>query len=255
MVTGTSADHTPPHLLLEATGLAKRYGDARVLDGVSLSLRPGTIVGLVGPNGAGKTTLLNLLSGMLPGDGGEVRYLGEPVNLDRHPEARQLLGLMLGGRMLIPELRPREYWDFLGAMYGVDSETVAARTAPLIEMLQLPPQLGKPIKHLSTGTQKKVEFVAALLHEPRVLLFDEPFEALDPPTVADLTATTRDYVERAGAAAIISSHILPYVRPLATEVQLLWRGRLYEPATLVAHLRASGEELELRRWRGVLEVA
>jgi ABC-2 type transport system ATP-binding protein len=241
--------------LLRAASLRKAYGGTTVLDGLDLSLAPGAILGLVGPNGAGKTTLLNVLTGMIPADSGEVVFDGVPVDFDREPERRRQLGLMLGGRLLVPELRPGEYWDFIAAMHGTSPAEAEAVTAPLVAALRLETHLGKPIKNLSAGTQKKVEFIAAVVHGPRLLLLDEPFEAIDPPAVADLTRLTRDYVTSHGAAAIISSHILPYVRPLATEIRLLWRGRLVDPGQLVATLRQDGDDAELERWRAVLEAA
>jgi ABC-2 type transport system ATP-binding protein len=123
----------------------------------------------------------------------------------------------------------------------------------LVPRLRLEPHLDKPIKNLSAGTKKKVEFIAAVLHRPRILLFDEPFEAIDPPSVHDLSEVTRDYVRSTGAAAIVSSHVLPYVRPLATEIRLLWNGSLYEKDELQQLLHERADDAELRTWQAVLE--
>jgi ABC-2 type transport system ATP-binding protein len=239
--------------LLYARDISKSYGATRVLDSVSIGLSPGVITGLVGPNGAGKTTLLNILAGIFPPDSGAI-WLGDSwVDFDATPERRRMLGLMLNGRLLIEELRPTEYFDFIGTMYGMERASSGPAAQRLIERLRLEPHVAKSIKSLSAGTKKKVEFIGALLHRPRVLLFDEPFEAIDPPSVHDLTELTREYVRETGAAAIISSHILPYVRPLATEVQLLWKGRLYEPASLERLLAERGDDAELATWHTVLE--
>jgi ABC-2 type transport system ATP-binding protein len=174
------------------------------------------------------------------------------VDFDRRPERRRVLGLMLGGRLVVEELKPGEYFEFVAAMYGANGRAEAT-VADLIRALRLEPHLGKQIKDLSAGTKKKVEFVASVLHGPKVLLYDEPFEAIDPPAVADLTVVTREYVRDEGAAAIISSHILPYVRPLATVTRLLWEGRLYEPHELEERLRERGDDSDLQRWAAVLE--
>ena len=239
--------------LLYARDISRNFGATAVLDGVTLGLPVGAIVGLVGPNGAGKTTLLNILAGIIPPGSGAIWLDGGWVDFDANPERRRTLGLMLNGRLLIDELRPSEYFDFVSAMYGVDRDAAAKDTAEMVDRLRLAPHVKTLIKHLSAGTKKKVEFIGALLHRPSILLFDEPFEAIDPPSVHDLTELTRDYVREAGAAAIVSSHILPYVRPLATEVRLLWRGRLYERDGLEQLLHERHDDAELETWRTVLD--
>ncbi|MFN0145280.1 MAG: ABC transporter ATP-binding protein [Dehalococcoidia bacterium] len=250
----SATDHAHPgeDWLLYGRDLSRSFGAVRVLDRVTVGLASGTIVGLVGPNGAGKTTLLSVLAGILPPDSGAIWLGGEWVDFDANPERRRALGLMLNGRLLIDELRPLEYFEFVSAMYGV-GPAGAEELSAMVERLRLEPHFKTAIKNLSAGTKKKVEFVAALLHRPKVLLFDEPFEAIDPPSVHELTEFTRDYVRETGAAAIISSHILPYVRPLATEVRLLWRGRLYEHAGLEQLLAEVGDDRELETWRTVLD--
>jgi ABC-2 type transport system ATP-binding protein len=241
--------------LLAARGIGRSFGSTRVLEGVELDLAPGTIVGLVGPNGAGKTTLLHVLAGLLPPDDGEIWLEGSRVDFDRQPERRRSLGLLLGGKMLVEELRTAEYFDFVGAMFGLPAAEAARTSADLARTLRLDEHLEKPIKSLSAGTRKKVEFVAAILHRPKALLFDEPFEAVDPPAVQELTAITAEYVRANGACAIVSSHILPYVRPLATEIRLLWKGRLYERQELEATLANRGDDADLAAWRQVLDAA
>ena len=241
--------------ILRGSGIVKSFGATRVLDGAEVDLAPGTILGLVGPNAAGKTTLLSILAGLLPPDSGSIRLDGTDVDFDKEPGRRRAFGLMLNGRLLVPELRPLEYFEFLASMYGMDRRVARRNAEEMGHVLALAPHMGKSIKQLSAGTQKKVEFIAALLHEPRVLVFDEPFEAIDPPAVADLSRLTRDYVQRAGAAAIISTHVLPYVRPLATEIRLLWGGQLHEPETLDALLRSTDDDGSLARWQSVLGAA
>ncbi|MEO9255001.1 MAG: ABC transporter ATP-binding protein [Tepidiformaceae bacterium] len=243
----------PGDWLLYTHQLSKSYGSSEVLHNVTMGLRPGTVIGLIGPNGAGKTTLLNLLAGIFPPTSGSVWLDGAWVDFDRHPEARRVLGLILGGRLLIEELRPPEYFEFVAAMYGAADTNTAALVDDLVPRLRLESHMTKPIKNLSAGTKKKVEFVAAVLHRPRVLLFDEPFEAIDPPSVRDLTDVTLEYVKSTGAAAIVSSHVLPYVRPLATEIRLLWNGSLYEKDELEQLLHERADDAELRTWQAVLE--
>ncbi len=250
-----AAGSPAPGSLLAASGISKTYGTARVLNDVTVHLAPGTILGLVGPNGAGKTTLLNILAGIFPPDSGVLTLNGEPVDFDRNPDKRRSIGLLMGGRLLIPELRPLEYFDFVAAMHGISSRDVDETVQRLVALLRLEPHLSKAIKNLSAGTQKKVEYIAALIHRPKILLLDEPFEAIDPPAVADLTMMTRDYIRETGAAALISSHILPYVRPLATEIRLLWDGRLHEVDELAGVLRTRADDSDLARWQTILEVA
>lgn len=239
--------------LLYTQDLVKRYGETLVLNGITMGLQPCTVIGLVGPNGAGKTTLLNILAGVFPPDSGAVWLEDAWVDFDRQPERRRMLGLVLGGRMLIDDLRTREYFEFVAAMHGVRLPDIRQTLDHLVSALRLEPHLDKTIKTLSAGTKKKTEFVAAVLHQPRVLLLDEPFEAIDPPAVRELTSVIADYIRQTGAAAIISSHILPYVRPLATEVRLLWRGSLYEQDALQELLARETSDDELHAWRVALE--
>jgi ABC-2 type transport system ATP-binding protein len=239
--------------LLYGQALAKRFGATVALSDVTLGLQPGAVVGLVGPNGAGKTTLLNVLGGIFPPDSGSIWLEEGWVDFDRQPERRRTLGLMLGGRMLIEELRASEYIDFVTAMHGTRPEVARPVLDDLVRKLRLAEHLDKPVKALSAGTRKKVEFVAAVLHRPRVLLLDEPFEAIDPPAVHELTEVIREFIAETNAVGIISSHILPYVRPLATEVRLLWRGSLYERDALEDLLRDQHDDAELQTWRLVLD--
>ncbi len=239
----------------EISGIEKRFGENVVLDRLSLSVAPGAIIGLVGPNGAGKTTLLNIMAGITPADAGTVVLEAEKVDFDRRPEARRLLGLMLGGRMLVEDLRPSEYFSFLSAMHGLDWRSLESELGPVLSALRLTEHFDKPIKVLSAGTRKKVEFVGAILHRPRLLLLDEPFEAIDPPAVHELTEAVRQFVEARGAGAVISSHILPYVRPLASEILLLWKGQMYEQRSLLRLLEAAQDDADLQTWGSVLAVA
>ena len=157
----TTVTSSPP--ILRLTDVTKSFGPNRVLDGIELDLFPGTILGLVGPNAAGKTTLISILTGLLPPGSGAIQLDGQEVDFDRHPQRRKEFGLMLNGRLLVPELRPTEYFAFLASMYGLDRTLARLRAEEMAETLMLTAHMSKPIKQLSAGTQKKVEFIAALL--------------------------------------------------------------------------------------------
>ncbi|OAI44044.1 hypothetical protein AYO38_10080 [bacterium SCGC AG-212-C10] len=245
------ASGSPYHLAAES--IHKAYGRKEpVLKGASLAIAPGEVIGLVGPNGAGKTTLLSILAGIFPPDSGTVWLDGEQVNLDWQPQRRRALGVLLGGVGLVGDLRPREYFDLFAGLAGVPREVSQPRAEELLAALRFGDDASRLIRQLSAGTRKKVELVASLLHEPSVLLFDEPFESLDPLSVHVVTKVIRDYVTSRHASALISSHILPYVRPLATDIRFLWDGQLYDESELTALIRQEKSDT-LDDWRAVLQ--
>jgi ABC-2 type transport system ATP-binding protein len=198
---------------------------------VSFSVAPGQMFGFVGPNGAGKTTTMRIVLGVLQPDRGEVRWNGAPVDL----EVRSRFGYMPEERGLYPKMRVRTQLAYLAALHGVaDAEAAAERW---IARLGLTERAGDRVEQLSLGNQQRVQLAAALVHEPELLVLDEPFSGLDPVGVDVLSGVLAEYAAT-GVPVIFSSHQLDLVERLCEAVAIIKDGRLVASGT-VEELRAS----------------
>jgi ABC-2 type transport system ATP-binding protein len=164
---------------LEFARLFKRFGDTVAVDHIDLSVPAGSFFGLVGPNGAGKTTALSMAAGLLRPDGGTVRIFGHDVWADP-VAAKALIGVLPDGLALPDRLAGREILRYLGLLRGLPRDVVELRTDELLTVLELDGAETTAVADYSTGMKKKITLATALLHSPRLLLLDEPFEAVDP---------------------------------------------------------------------------
>lgn len=225
---GSFGERAVPALRLD--GMHKRFGDTAAVDGVDLTVPAGSFFGLVGPNGAGKTTSLSMAVGLLRPDAGIAQVFGvdvwaEPVR------AKRLLGV-LPDRMALPErLTGRELLTYLGLLRGLDETTVARRAEELLEVLELTDAERTLVIDYSAGMRKKIVLATALLHTPRLLVLDEPFEALDPVSAATIRRILRRFVD-AGGSVVISSHVMAMVEQLCDRVGVIANGRLVAAGTL-----------------------
>lgn len=219
-------------LTLEA--VTRRFGDRVALDEVSLAARPGRLTGLIGANGAGKTTTMRIVMGVLTADDGEVRFGEEPVDL----RLRRRFGYMPEQRGLYPKMPVVDQLVFLGRMHGLDAATAKGRAVALLDSLGLADRRTDVLGTLSRGVQQRVQVAAALLHDPVLLVLDEPFSGLDPFAV-DLVAESLRERADAGVPVLFSSHRLEVVERLCDDVVILSAGRVV----------AAGEASELRRTR------
>lgn len=229
--------------MLELIDLSRRFDQVVALDGLSFEVPEGHIVGFVGRNGSGKTTTMRIVLGVLDADAGEVRWRGSPVGRAE----RRRFGYMPEERGLYPKMRVREQLVYLARLHGVGKEVAARRADELTGALEL---LGGPsdrIETLSLGNQQRVQLAAALVHDPEVLVLDEPFSGLDPVGVDVLAAVLRREARERGAAVVFSSHQLELVERLCDEVVLIDKGRAVARGT-IGELRAS-------RARNLWEVA
>ena len=210
--------------MLEIEDLARRYGEITALDGVTLEVREGEIVGLVGANGAGKSTLLRAAAGLLVPDRGRVRIAG--VDLAQSPlEAKRRLGFAAEEPEFYEELSAAEYLAFVAAVRGLDPAAARDRAHTLLERLDLAARADEPVRHYSHGMRKKVSFIAAALHRPAVLLCDEAFEGFDAPS-ALAAREELQALAAAGCATLFSSHVTETVERLCDRALILERGRL-----------------------------
>ena len=210
--------------MLRARELTRRYGERLALDGVSLEVSSGEIVGLLGANGAGKSTLLRIASGLQPPDAGVVEING--VDLWRDPvEAKRSLGYAAEEPAFYEELSADEHLAFMAAVRGLDPDAARERCATLCGALALDGRTDEPVRQLSHGTRKKLSFVAAVMHRPRVLLCDEALEGFD--AAAAIAARDELRAQAAGGSAVLfSSHVTETLERLCDRVVILHRGRV-----------------------------
>jgi ABC-2 type transport system ATP-binding protein len=217
--------------VLELRDLARSYGDLVALDGISFSVEPGQMFGFVGPNGAGKTTTMRIVLGVLAPDRGEVRWRGEPVDF----ATRARFGYMPEERGLYPKMRVRDQLVYLARLHGLAEARAAAAADEWIERLGIGDRAGDRVEQLSLGNQQRVQLAAALVHDPELLVLDEPFSGLDPVGVDVLSGVLSEYAAT-GVPVVFSSHQLELVERLCEAVAIIKDGRLV----------ASGRVEELR---------
>jgi ABC-2 type transport system ATP-binding protein len=215
---------------LSIRGLVRRYGTFAAVDGLDLTVNAGEIVGFLGPNGAGKTTTLRCCSGLLRPDAGEILIAGR--SLAREPlEARARLGFVPDRAFLYDRLTAWEFLDFVGALYRVGPRDARERAAALLGRLGLGDAANDLIETYSLGMRQKVSITAALLHDPPLVLLDEPLGGLDPFSARALKDLLRDRASR-GGGVLVSTHLLDVAERLCDRVVVLHRGRKLAEGTL-----------------------
>ena len=201
--------------------LSHSFGSHRVLDGVSLQLDGGSVTGLLGLNGAGKTTLIRILNGMLTPDGGAVLWSGQPLSAAH----RRLIGYLPEERGLYPRMRVDEQLCFWGRLKGLSASEARQRSEAWLQRLGIPEMARQFPAQLSKGTQQKVQLAAALLHDPQLVLLDEPFSGLDPLNAQLLQQVVAELRGR-GAAVLVSSHNIGFVETMCDRLAILHDARL-----------------------------
>ncbi|MFE6387720.1 ABC transporter ATP-binding protein [Nocardiopsis dassonvillei] len=217
---------------LEMDGLTKVFNGTTAAAGVSLSVPRGAMLGLVGPNGAGKTTSLSMAVGLLRPDAGTARVLGVDVWADP-VGAKRLLGVLPDGLALPERLTGGELLNYWGQLRGLGREVTRARAEELLRVLELDRAEGDGVlvAEYSTGMRKKIGLATALLHAPKVLVLDEPYEAVDPVSARVLTAILRRFTD-GGGTVVISSHVMALVEQLTDRVAIIARGRVLADGAL-----------------------
>jgi ABC-2 type transport system ATP-binding protein len=224
-------------LPLDVRGLVRRYGKFTAVDHLDLTVRPGEIVGFLGPNGAGKTTTLRVCSGLLRPDSGDILVAG--ASLGREPLlAKGRLGFAPDRPFLYDRLTGREFLDFVGALYRVPESVVQERGGRLLGRLDLGDAADALAETYSLGMRQKVSIAAALLHEPPLVLLDEPLGGLDPGSARALKDLLREHAAR-GNGVLVSTHLLDVAERLCDRVVILHHGRRLAEGTL-ANLRTAG---------------
>jgi ABC-2 type transport system ATP-binding protein len=207
--------------ILATKGVSKRFGPVQALDDCSFSVPRGGMLGFLGPNGAGKTTAMRTVFGLVELDAGEVRWRGKPIGLGE----RMRFGYMPEERGLYPRMALGEQLEYFGCLHGLDARDARAKAANWLERLGLDGRAGTRVEELSHGNQQRAQLAVALLHEPELLVLDEPFAGLDPVAVHMLAELLRSEAAR-GAAVVFSSHQLELVEDICEEVAIVDHGRV-----------------------------
>jgi len=211
-------------------GLTRRFGDFTAVEGVNLSVAPGQFYGFLGPNGAGKSTTIKMLTGLLAPTSGSMQILG--LDLTKHlVDVKRQIGVVPEGMALFGRLTGSEFLNFAGRMYGLDRDIAAQRTAELLDFMELAAQPKTLVADYSHGMQKKLALAAAVIHGPKVLFLDEPFEGVDAVASGTLKAMLQRMTAR-GVTIFLTSHVLEIVERLCTHVGIINQGRLVAQGSL-----------------------
>ena len=243
--TGPDDETAPPAgdaerpVVLSIKGLVKRYGSTVAVEGVDLEIRAGSFYGIVGPNGAGKTTTLSIVTGLLRPDAGTVSVLGSDVWSDP-AAAKRALGVLPDRLRLFDRLTGAQLLYYSATLRGLDGATARKRSADLAAAFGLQDALGPLVADYSVGMTKKIALAAAVIHSPRVLVLDEPFESVDPVSAATVTDVLQRYVA-GGGTVLLSSHSMDLVERICDSVAVIVDG----------HVLASGTVDEVRAGRSL----
>ncbi|GHF51858.1 ABC-2 type transport system ATP-binding protein [Amycolatopsis bartoniae] len=219
---------------LEIDAISKRYGETVALREMTFDVRAGELFGFVGSNGAGKTTTMRIALGVLAADAGSVRWAGQPVTL----ETRRLIGYMPEERGLYPKMKVGEQLTYLARLHGLPAATARRSADAWAERLGVAGRRDDEVQKLSLGNQQRVQLAAALVHDPEILVLDEPFSGLDPVAVDVMSEVLREKAAQ-GVPVVFSSHQLDLVQRLCDRVGIVRAGRMVACGT-VDELRAGG---------------
>ena len=207
--------------IVELRNIRKLYGEKVAVEGLSLTIEPGAMFGLLGPNGSGKSSSIRMMIGITRPDSGTVSLFGQPFS--RAALAR--IGYLPEERGLYKKMKVLDQLVFLGQLHGLDPAAAATRARSWCDRLQITEAIDKKTEELSKGMQQKIQFIAALLHEPDLIIMDEPFSGLDPVNAALLMDTLLD-LRAQGKAILFSTHRMDQVEKFCDEIAIIYQGRL-----------------------------
>jgi ABC-2 type transport system ATP-binding protein len=213
-----------PEIAIATEKLTRRFGALTAVDHIDLQVESGQFFGFLGPNGAGKSTTIKMLTGLLAPTSGRMALLG--IDFSQNPiEVKRQIGVVPEGMGLFHRLTAPEYLEFAGRMYGLDKSTTRKRSDELLEFMQLADRPKTLIADYSHGMQKKLALAAAVIHGPRILFLDEPFEGVDALAAGALKELLARMTER-GVTIFLTSHVLEIVERLCSHVAIIKKGQL-----------------------------
>jgi len=217
-------------VVIAASGLVKRFGQNVAVAGIDLEVRAGSFYGIVGPNGAGKTTTLSMMTGMLRPDSGSIHVNG--INVWANPAAaKRVVGVLPDRLRLFDRLTGAQLLYYSGILRGLDSETVRVRSADLAAAFGLEDALNRLVADYSAGMTKKIALACAMIHSPRVLVLDEPFESVDPVSAVNVTEILQKYVA-SGGTVVLSSHGMDLIQRVCDHVAIIVHGKVLAAGTV-----------------------
>lgn len=215
---------------LELRGVVKTYRGEPAVAGIDLRVPAGSFYGLVGPNGAGKTTTLSMVAGLVRADRGEIRVFDVDARKDPRA-AKRLMGVLPDRMRTFDRLTGKQLLHYIGALRGLSGAQTRARAAELAEAFDFVPALGRAVSDYSTGMTKKLMLACAMIHAPRLLVLDEPFESVDPVSAQRLLGVLRDYVDQ-GGTVILSGHSMTLIEQMCSRISVLVTGQVLAEGTL-----------------------
>jgi ABC-2 type transport system ATP-binding protein len=236
------AESKPREVALAIRGLVKRFDSRVAVAGIDLDVFAGSLYGIVGPNGAGKTTTLSMVTGLLKPDAGRVAVYGTDVWSDP-VAAKRKLGVLPDQLRLFDRLTGAQLLYYSGALRGLDKSAVRVRSADLAEAFGLEDSLNRLVADYSAGMSKKIALAAAMIHSPRLLVLDEPFESVDPVSSANIIEILQRYA-KAGGTVVLSSHTMNLIERVCDSVAVIVNGSVLAQGTM--HEVRAGKTLEER---------
>jgi len=216
--------------VLSIQGLSKRFGDTVAVDGIDLAVTAGSIFGIVGPNGAGKTTTLSMVTGLVRPDSGMIVVHGAGVWANP-AAAKRIMGVLPDRLRLFDRLTGAQLLYYSGVLRGLDAATVRQRSTDLATAFGLDEAVNRLVADYSAGMTKKVALAAAMIHSPRLLVLDEPFESVDPVSAANIIEILQKYTA-AGGTVVLSSHSMDLIQRICDSVAIIVAGRLLASGTM-----------------------
>ncbi|MCA9674121.1 MAG: ATP-binding cassette domain-containing protein, partial [Myxococcales bacterium] len=223
---------------VRVTGITKRFGNHKAVADLSFEVPPGVIYGVLGPNGAGKSTTLRMVNDIIAPDEGEIRLLG---GLHAGREAAAHVGFLPEERGLYPKMRVAEMIAFMGELRGMPARDAARAAAGWLERLGLGEWTRNKVQDLSKGMQQKVQFAATMIHEPELVILDEPWSGLDPINADVLREVVRDQT-RSGRTVLFSTHLMEQAEQICDQICIIARGKKVLDGKLADIKRAAAEE-------------
>lgn len=216
--------------MLAVDGLVKRFGQMTAVSGVNLEVRAGSFYGIVGPNGAGKTTTLSMVTGLLRPDAGSIHVHG--IDVWAQPiDAKRVIGVLPDRLRLFDRLTGAQLLHYSGVLRGLDGDTVRTRSADLAAAFGLEDALNRLVADYSAGMTKKIALACAMVHSPRVLVLDEPFESVDPVSAVNVTEILQKYVA-SGGTVLLSSHGMDMIQRVCDHVAIIVQGQVLASGTV-----------------------
>ncbi|MDH2901765.1 MAG: ABC transporter ATP-binding protein [archaeon] len=217
--------------IIEASGVVKQYGTVTALSGLNLKVVPGEIYGVLGPNGAGKSTLIKIINGLIEPTSGTVKVLGYDPSTNP-VEVKSSIGYVSENSTLYESLSPRDFFEFVASVRKLDPKLANERVARLATAFGLNEYYDSPIATLSMGTKQKVSIVAALMHEPPLLLLDEPLNGLDAKSSRILKDLISFHTEKNRGAVLFSTHIMEVAEHICTRIGIIYQGKIVAEGSL-----------------------